>query len=234
MATTVFKSQVEQFLRRVGQGNVVITLANPTLISNFAPEPTKFTLDQIYDYFYFSGLSLFNVLERITKNELNKTLPGFVKRTAELTLTSGNYTVTEKIRRIVDPVTIKTSADKPGYLIPDSIVELCTASSGMRAISVDYPGYYLRNGKINCLPTTATKLTFNYIQEVPRLLLSSTADDIWPDNYSDYLIDGAVMLAKGDSNEIGLEQFYFQKLQSKFAVKSQPITNQNNTQIEQS
>lgn len=233
MPTTVFKSQVEQFLRRVGQGNVVITLANPTLISNFSPEPTKFTLDQIHDYFYFSGISLFNVLERITKNELNKTLPGFYKRTAELTLTSGSYTITEKIRRIIDPVTIKVaSVNKPGYLIPDNIIELCISSAGIRTISVDYPGYYLRNNKINCLPDTATKVTFNYIMEVPRLLLSSVADDIWPDNYSDLLIDGAVMLAKGDSNEIGLEQFYFQKLQANFAVKSQPITNQNNTQIE--
>jgi len=234
MATTLFKTQVEQFLRRVGQGNVTITLNNPTTLADFSPTPTKFTYNQIIDYFYFSGLTLFNTLERITKNELNKVLPTLSKRIVEATVTSGQVTPSEPIHKIVDPVTIKiNSLNKLGYLIPESIVEHCINSVGIRTISADYPGYYIRDNKINILPNTATKMTYNFIMPVPRLLLSSILDDIWPANYSDLLVDGAVMISKGDSNDSALEQYYYQKLQSKFQTKSQPITNQNNTQIEQ-
>ena len=235
MATPLFKTQVEQFLRRVGQGNIAITLTTGT--PTLTPSISKFTLDQIYDYYQFSGQSLFRAIERYSKGEAVKMFPNLFV-TVSVTAASGEYTFTESIERIIEPITVWTNADpikKPAYMIPDGVLELCINSIGIRTISTDYPGFYLRDGKIKILPSTKDRITFSYVKSVPRIQLRSNNDysDIWPSNYGKLLVDGMVMLAKADSNDTNLESFYFNQLMNQYKVQSMPVTNQNNSLTEQ-
>jgi hypothetical protein len=237
MATPLFKTHVEQFLRRVGQGNFTITYTGnvPDAITGM----TKYTFPQIYDYYQFSGQSLFRAIERYSKGEAMKMFPNFFVTTS-VTAGSGEYAVTESIERIIEPITVwtdgATPVKKPAYLIPDGVLELCINSVGIRAISTDYPGFYLRDGKIKILPSTKNRITFSYVKSVPRIQLTDHATtyvDIWPSNYGKLLVDGMVMLAKADSNDTNLEAFYFNQLMNQYKVQSAPITNQNNSLTEQ-
>lgn len=238
MATPLFKTHVEQFLRRVGQGNFDIQYSgdNPVVPTGM----TKYTFPQIYDYYQFSGQSLFRAIERYSKGEAMKMFPNFFVN-ASVTASSGEYAITEPIERIIEPITVWRNADvpivkKPAYLIPDGVLELCINSVGIRAISTDYPGFYLRDGKIKILPSTKDRITFSYVKSVPRIQLTNHATnyvDIWPSNYGKLLVDGMVMLAKADSNDTNLEAFYFNQLMNQYKVQSAPITNQNNSLTEQ-
>lgn len=237
MATTNFKYQVEQFLRRIGQGNITITLANPTTFAlHFSPSPVGITIDQIYDAFLFSGQCLFKAYERYSKGEVTKHLPGFQKRLPATSLSSGEWTPDIAIERIIEPVIVRIAgSEKICYKIPDTILEHCINTLGNRSITSDYPGYYIRDKKISVIPNTATHIRFSYIQSVPRLLLSDQANDvdIWPANDGVLLIDGAVMYFKGDTNESNLEQLFFNRLNIRYKELSVPIQNQNNSAVEQ-
>lgn len=236
MPTNSFKIEVQHFLRRVGEGNISITLANPTVISShFNPQPQRFTdIELIYDYFLLAGQELFKAIERITKGEVTRLLPSFFKRTQK-TLTAGSWTPDIKIERIIDPISVEVTSGvmKMAYKVPDAILEDIIQSVGMRTISSETAGYYLSNNIVKVLPTTSLSITFNYIQSVPRLTLSSVDVDIWPDNYMKMLTDGAVMIAKGDTNETGLEQFYFQKIQGQLQKEQISISHQKNLLLEQ-
>jgi hypothetical protein len=238
MATPNFKIQVEQFLRRIGQGNVVITFDvgnNPV----FTPEIKKVTVDQIYDYYQLSGQALFDSIERYSKGLSNKMFPNLYKFAKDKTLTSGAYLPSESIQRIVEPVTVYDHVSGedpiPAYLIPENIIELCRNSVGIRKLSRQYPGYYIRNGSIHVLPDSMTKISFNYVNSIDRIQLTngSAYDDIWPTNEGRLLVDGMVMLSQGDSGNTNLEQFYFNKISNLYKMKSLPITNNNNSLNEQ-
>lgn len=235
MATPLFKLHVEQFWRRMGEPNVSITLGNPTLVPSGIQRYTN--LDQIYDYFWLSGISLFRAIDRFTKQEVGKMLPSFHKSVVDQALTTGSYTPTEKIERIIDPVIIEVTSNvkKPGYLIPENVINLCVNGTGLRAISSDYPGYYIANGKVNVLPAASLKISFNYIKSVERIILTDQATpvDIWTDNYSEMLIQGACAYAKGDANDVALEAKFYQMLNNSYQISSAPVTNQNNSLIEQ-
>lgn len=233
MPTTNFKRAVQSFLRRVGEGNVTITLANPTTISNFAPQPKRFNdIEQIYDYFWYSGQGLFRVLDRITKNEVTGVLPNFVKSSSGA-LSSGEIEISD-IERILDPVKLTIGGIvKIAYRIPDSIIQNVLQSVGLRAVSNDYPGYYLKGNKLIAFPTSATAYEATYIKVVPREVLSSVDVDQWSSNFYGLLTDGAVMIAKGDSNEFAVERLFIEKLKMNYQYYQIPVSNQNNPQIEQ-
>lgn len=233
MPTTNFKRSVESFLRRVGEGNINITLANPTTISNFAPQPKRYSdIDQIYDYFLYSGQSLFRALDRLTKNEVTGILPNFVKSSSGA-LSSGEIEITD-VERILDPIKLTIAGVvKIAYRIPDSIIQNVLQSVGLRAVSSDYPGYYLKGSKLIAFPTTATNYEAMYIKSVPREVLHSVNADEWSSNFYGLLTDGAVMIAKGDSNESSVERMFMEKLKMNYQYYQIPITNQNNPQIEQ-
>lgn len=233
MPTTNFKRSVESFLRRVGEGNINITLANPTTISNFAPQPKRYNdIDQIYDYFLYSGQSLFRALDRLTKNEVTGILPNFVKSSSGA-LSSGEVEISD-IERVLDPIKLTIGGvTKIAYKIPDSIIQNVLQSVGLRTVSSDYPGYYLKGSKLTAFPTSATAYDAIYIKVVPREVLSSASVDEWGSNFYGLLTDGAVMIAKGDSNESSVERMFMEKLKMNYQYYQIPITNQNNPQIEQ-
>lgn len=232
MPTTNFKRACESFLRRMGEGNITITLASPTLIGNFSPQPKRYNdINQIYDYFWFSGQALFRAIDRLTKNEVTSVLPNFftILSTA---LTSGQVTILD-VERILDPVKLVISGTtRLAYRIPDSILLNVLSSSGMRQISAEYPGYYLKGNLFTSYPTTATSAEIGYIKSVPREVLDSNGTDAWATNFYSMLVDGAVGMAKGDANEIQLEQLFVQKMKANLQYYQIPISNQTQ-QLEQ-
>lgn len=234
MSTPLFKIQVEQFFRRVGAGSIAVTLGNP---STFSPTPTNVTIDQVYDYFYVAGQALFTALDRYTRNEIYRHVPNLIKE-LDLTLTAGKVASPADVERIIEPVQVEVSTNvwKAAYNIPHGILDIVRSSTpSIRKISSDYPGFYTVAGDIYVLPTTATKVKGRYVGSVPRIVLSdqSSVKDIFPGNFTPHLIDGAVMVFKGDYNEISLEQFYYQKITNNFKVFANPILAQNNPMIEQ-
>ena len=237
MPTTLFRTQVEQFLRRTGSGNCTITLADPTTISNISPAPTQVTLDQIYDCFHFSGQALFSALERYTQNEIGKRLPNLLVQ-QELTLTAGKVEVPSGLERPIEPCLVETSSGvwRDAYLVPHSIINLVKANnSPIRKVSADYPGFYIIGNELFVLPESSLKIKLLAIKSVPRLVLSSRSDvnDVFTGNLGKHLVDGAVMIFKGDSNETALEEFFYKKMQGNFREFSLPIRKQSNPEIEQ-
>lgn len=234
MSTPLFKIQAEQFFRRIGAGNITITLGNP---STFSPTPTNVTIDQLYDYFYFAGQALYTALDRYTKNEVYRHVPNLIKE-VQANLTGGNVAGASDIERIIEPVQVEVSNGvwKEGYNIPHNILDIVRSnSSSIRKITSDYPGYYAVGNQIYVLPASSLKVKYRYVASIPRIVLSdqSGVKDIFPGNFTPHLIDGAVMLHKGDYNEISLEQFYYQKITNNFKVFANPILAQNNPAIEQ-
>jgi hypothetical protein len=234
MATTNYKLSIERFLRRMGEGSVTINLAS------ISTSYGKFTTEQIYDYFLESGQCLFRAIDRYTKGEVYKYLPNLYKRVLDQALTSGSYTPTQAIERIVDPVIVVYGTSPEvrvqAVRVPENLLESVINSLGHKTITSSYPGYYLEDTSIKVFPDSATKITFRYIQSIPRRILApdpTNDDNLFPANFSSMIIDGAVMIAKGDTNDISLENWYMSKLEREYSKLAQPISHNKNLLIEQ-
>lgn len=249
MATETFKLMVQAFLRDNNEGLINITLGNPT--TSFSPTPQRYKFDGVtgdsvvYDYFWLAGVSLFRAIDKYTKGDILRLLPGFRKEKTGVTLTSGSYSLlpADKIERILNPIilTVSGSSYQCNLANPEqataSKVAIATSSTKRRKPTISTPLYYIENGAIKVITNTLTQsgtITFSYISSVPRIMLNSTSlyNDIWTDNWSDMLIEGATMLAKR-TNSSELTQMYFNQLQTKYKSLEVPSVNVNNTsQIE--
>lgn len=226
MAITNFKLWLAEFLRRNGEGDLTFTSSYPTDAT---------TKEQAaYDYYQLSGQYLLRVLLRYTKNEIDTVAPYFIGSFSS-NLTGGSVALPadydklyiQSVTSTVSSIVWKTNkcpVDKFDWY----------ATSGHRRSASLYNRYYALkdDNKIYVLPATATAVKFRYIKTVPRVTFATT-DDIWSGNFTGILVDGALMLAKGDSNNLQIEQFFMQKLMIYAKTIQIPISKKNETLTEQ-
>lgn len=224
MSTPLFKTQVEMYLRAVGEGDITITytahVPNNTL--------KRYSFSAIYDNFYSAGLVLLRVLKRLAPNELVTAVPT-LKVDDVITLTTNAGTIAADFGHIQYDSVVDTNNVDPIVQIlcrrwnPKLSKEFLKSTGKRLSPSATIPYYEISTTKtVDVYPKTTTfyKITLTGMKALPRLVLSddTTPVDIWNADYTDMLVDGAVALAKGTCNEISLEQFYTSKLQSKFAI----------------
>lgn len=243
MATDTFKSMVQAFLRRNGEGQIAITLGNPT--TSFTPSPKRYTFDGstgdsiVYDYFWLAGQSLFFAINKYTKGDFSKLLPNFRKEKTAASLTGGSYSLlkADKIERVLEPIIFTKTGQEPVIAtlanqqqIMASKVAVASSTAQRRKPTDTAPLYYIENNAIKIIPATAAgTITFSYITSVARIMLNSTTlyEEQFSDNWSFLLIDGACMLAKGD-NGSNLVQFYLNQLRTYYPLLQSKEVNQNN------
>jgi len=226
MAITNFKLWLAEFLRRNGEGDLTFTSSYPT------DATTK--EEAAYDYYQLSGQYLLRVLLRYTKNEIDTVAPYFVGSFSS-NLTDGSVALpTDYSRLYIQSVvsTLNSIALKTYKCPPDKFDWF--AVTGHRRSANAFQRYYAikDDNKIYVLPATASAIKFRYIKAVPRVTFA-TSNDIWSSDFTSILIDGALQLAKGDSNNLAIEQFFMQKLMIYAKTVQMPISKKNNTLTEQ-
>lgn len=254
MATTLFKLQIENFYRGIGEGDVGVTLGTPSTLTKpsggAAYTPVRWTLPKVYDYFWRSGLILLRVIRHSFFDRIDELIPMFVEsETVSLTAGIGNVSDPIKYDYIFRDAFVKYEVSTGvfvWYLARRSIstldYETIKSTGQRRSPSVEAPVFTITksgaNQAITVYPIASSipqfkEITFKFIRALERLEATSTGDDIWPRSLSDILIDGALMIAKGDANDLSVEEYFSRKLAMKIQLFDKPSVRQNTSTIEE-
>lgn len=223
MAIDNYKAWLSQFLRRIGAGNHTIT----------SSYPANCPVDEIAanQYYQNAGQYLLRVLLKFTKNEIDTIAPYFIGDFSNA-LTAGSVALPADYRNIFINSVCFNGSFKPAKKASPDEVNLLKQTGLRRSATVDNPYYYVEGKNITAIPSSFTSVKFKYVKIVPVISFLSV-DDIWISDFTPVLVDVSVALQKGDSNNVGIEQFIWSKLTIWSRTIQQPTTKQNNTLIEQ-
>lgn len=237
MATTNFKYQVEQFLRLMSNEERTIDLTNPLNTTGVNAPSIRHSVQSIYDYFHNSGLALFRVLKKLTAEDLYR-LDFYISEV--VTIGSGVGTITLKFDQILDDALVTISGAKVSArrYSPSDALAYSTTTGKRKSPSLESPKFEIKKisnvTKVAVYPTTGiTDIELRGLAVVERLTLSNSLSDIWSANFNDILTQGAVMLAKGDANQVDLAQYFAQELNFKYSLYSKQQMKSNNSLIEE-
>lgn len=244
MATTIYNKQIEAFYRIVGEGDItVVNAANSSsltkgVVTNYIPK--RWTLDEVYDLFWRAGLSLYRVLKAVDYRKVAKLLPSFFT-TEDVSLTSNAGSITGKYDFIYEQALAVITGNPDTVLlcpiIPfeelGNVININTTYR--KAPTATSPKFSLLNPfAVKVYPATPSynKLRISGVLAVQRLIACTSNSDSWNENFSDLLISGAVKLAKTETGELGVAEYFSRELQLNYSlVKQKPTKNNIEEQI---
>lgn len=243
MATTIYNKQIEAFYRIVGEGDITVVNATNSSsltkgsVTNYTPK--RWSLDEVYDLYWRTGMSLYRVLKAVDYRKVAKLLPSFFT-TEDVTLTTNAGTIAGKYDFIYEQAlaVINGTPDTvlPCPMIPfEELGNVININTGYRkAPTATSPKFSLLNPvAVKVYPsTTYNKLRISGVLAVQRLIACTTNSDSWNENFSDLLIAGASKLAKTEVGELGIADYFSRELQMNYGlIKQKPTKNNIEEQI---
>lgn len=230
MATTIYRSCLKKFCRRLENVEVTITAASPDTYSGnmqrftFTGTTTPSMIDQ---YFWEAGQALIRVLMALTYDEVYKISPSLIKNKSAITLTTGVGAITDgDIAKIFERQKVYTTG--VGAVIAMAKMldtwerdEIINNLNPRKTPAVTKPYFEVIDTAINVYPTSFTKIDLRYIKSCPLQVSSNANSDPFPEILSDIWTDMACRIASGDMKDT-LEQIITQQLQEKFSFLSRP------------
>lgn len=214
-----------------------IDLTNPLNTTGANAPSTRHTLQSMYDYFYNSKLALFRVLKKLTAEDLYR-LDFYVSEV--VTIGSGVGTLSIKFDQVLDDGLATIGGEKvpARRYSPSDALAYSTTTGKRKSPSLESPKFEIKKlsnvTKVAVYPTTGiTDIEIRGLAVVEREILSNSLNDLWNPNFNDIIVNGAVMLAKADGNQIDLGQYFAQELNFKYSLFGKQQVKSNNSLIEE-
>lgn len=216
-----------------------IDLTNPLNTTGVNAPSKRFSVQSIYDYFWTSGQSLFRVLKKMTTDDLIR-LEFY--RSDVITLSSGIGslavtfdTIFDDAKCIITSGSVQVGARR---YTPQEVSMYSTTTGKRKSPTLEAPRFEVKTitgvRKVTVYPLSGiTSIELWGLAVVERMVLSNVNFDIWNANLSDMLVQGAVIMAKGDGNQTDLVQYFAQELNVKSLLYQRKPMNQNNSLIEE-
>lgn len=234
MPTDLYKIQIENFYRDIGEGDVEVVLGSPSTLKKptggSAYTPSRWSLKQVADCFWRSGLILRRVIKQLNSPELNRIIPSLV-REEQVNLTSGVGALASntKYDHIYDIATADyLNADSSHTYVNchraiDNLSYEINTTGLRRSPTIESPVFQIIDDKtVKVYPLSGgsapkfDKLILSYLPAIESFLPTDSGTDKWNVSLSDLLIDGAVMIAKGQTGDNSIKRYMLQELTNKY------------------
>lgn len=234
MPTDLYKIQIENFYRDIGEGDVEVVLGSPSTLKKptggSAYTPSRWTLKQVADCFWRSGLALRRVIKLLNSPELNRIIPSLIQEeVVVLTDGAGSLNSNVKYDHIYDIAVVDYTQTDPAHTyincqrVPDNINYELKSTGLRRSPTIESPVFQITEDKtVTVYPLFGSSnpriasITLSYLPAIETFLPTSSGKDMWNVALSDLLIDGAVMIAKGQSADLSVKQFMMNELTSRY------------------
>lgn len=235
MPTDLYKIQIENFYRDIGEGDVEVVLGSPSTLKKptggASYTPARWSLKHVADCFWRSGLILRRVIKLLNSPELNRIIPSLIQE-EPVTLTDGIGALASNVKYDdISDIAVVDYIDASGthsyvncHRVPENVNYELKSTGLRRSPTAESPVFQITEDKKVTVypiygatnPRIAT-ITLTFLPAIETFLPTDTGKDKWNVALSDLLIDGAVMIAKGQTGDNAVKRYMLQELSNKYA-----------------